>query len=218
MTPDSAGQGEYGATVLRDQLRDAGLYMATFSSSAGAGKTTLMAATLRRLQSRFRVAALVDDLATEYDLERLAQSGIPLQRLARMDGTELDAAAILHALESWDTGPLDFLLLENGGDWSLSGMQDQGESLRIALLSVTEGVERPLHFPDLFQCADVVIVTKTDLSEMADFDWPSAHSNLQEVRPGMDVYQVSSKTGEGMDDYLEYLEARLNEFRAAQLA
>jgi hydrogenase nickel incorporation protein HypB len=214
--PHPFQQNGFQASLLREHFRDAGIFAVTLSSSSGAGKTALMEAALSLLREDFRVAALVDEHATAQDLQRLAQSRVPVRQLHGGRYFELDAARVHQALEGWETGNLDFLFVEIAGDWADCVCSDLGENLRVALLSLTEGDDRPMASPMLLQSADVVIVTKIDLSDLVEFDWPSAHTNIQAIRPGMDVFKISAKTGEGMKEFTEYLEARLLEFRSAQ--
>jgi hydrogenase nickel incorporation protein HypB len=115
---------------------------------------------------------------------------------------------ILNALKGWDTTQLDFLFIENVGNLVCPSSYDLGEDLRLVLLSVTEGEDKPLKYPTIFNSADVAVITKMDLATAADFDEQLANHNLHAVRPGMEVLKVSAKTGEGMTGYLEILERR----------
>lgn len=127
----------------------------------------------------------------------------------------LEAVMVQHALEGWDLNHLDFLFIENVGNLICPSSYDLGESLRLVLISVTEGEDKPLKYPTIFNSADVAVVTKMDLASAVEFDWRAAHGNIQAVRPGMQVLRLSAKTGEGMDEYLAFLTARLEELRTA---
>jgi len=120
----------------------------------------------------------------------------------------LEAAMIQNALSSWDVGPLDFLFIENVGNLVCPSSYDLGEDLRLVLLSVTEGDDKPLKYPTIFNSADVAVITKLDLAQAVEFDSAAAHGNIQAVRPGMPVFSLSAKTGEGMAEFLEFLERR----------
>jgi len=115
---------------------------------------------------------------------------------------------------SWDLSQLDFLFVENVGNLVCPSSYDLGEDLRLVLISVTEGEDKPLKYPTIFNSADVAIVTKTDLAEAVDFNWDAAYGNIQAVRPGMRVFRLSSKTGVGMEEYLQFLASRLAEIRS----
>ena len=110
---------------------------------------------------------------------------------------------------------LDFLFIENVGNLVCPSSYDLGEDLRVVLLSVTEGEDKPLKYPTIFNSADMAMITKSDLAGAAEFDWETAHRNIQAVRPGMQVFEVSAKTGEGVEEYLEFLVARRTEARTA---
>jgi hydrogenase nickel incorporation protein HypB len=109
--------------------------------------------------------------------------------------------------ESWDLGNLEFLFIENVGNLVCPSSYDLGEDLRLVLLSVTEGEDKPLKYPTIFNTADVAVVTKMDLAEAAEFDLAAVSSNIQRVRPGIEIMRVSSKTGSGFDEWLEFLTA-----------
>jgi hydrogenase nickel incorporation protein HypB len=117
--------------------------------------------------------------------------------------------------EEWDLSQLDFLFIENVGNLVCPSSYDLGEDLRVVLLSVTEGEDKPLKYPTIFNSADVAIVTKSDLAEAVEFDWESTRRNIQAVRPGMRVFQLSAKTGDGVEEYLGFLAERLAESRTA---
>ena len=116
--------------------------------------------------------------------------------------------------QKWNLGELDFLFIENVGNLVCPSSYDLGENLRTVLLSVTEGEDKPLKYPTIFNSADVAIITKSDLAEAVEFDREAALRNIQAVRPGMRVFQLSAKTGVGLDEYLEFLAERLAELRA----
>jgi hydrogenase nickel incorporation protein HypB len=125
----------------------------------------------------------------------------------------LEAAMIRTALDGWDVEPLDFLFVENVGNLVCPASYDLGENLRLVLMSVTEGEDKPLKYPTIFNSGDVAVVSKTDLAAAVEFDWDAASANIQAVRPGMPVFCVSARSGEGMDHVLAMLEARLAELR-----
>jgi hydrogenase nickel incorporation protein HypB len=110
------------------------------------------------------------------------------------------------SLGDWSLEDLDFLFIENVGNLVCPASYDLGESLRFVILSVTEGEDKPLKYPTIFNSADVAIITKSDLAEATEFSWETAEQNIQAVRPGMKVFRLSAKTGEGMPDYLAFLE------------
>jgi len=193
------------ARGLRERFGEAGVCVVSLVSSPGSGKTELLEKTLTRLQPEFRVAALVGDLATENDARRLARSKAKVQQIVTGTVCHLDAEMVGKALEGWELRDLDFLFLENVGNLVCPSSYDLGEGLRLVLLSVTEGEDKPLKYPTIFNSADVAVVTKIDLAAAVEFDWAAAEENIQRVRPGMRVLRVSAKTGEGMDGWLAFL-------------
>ena len=146
---------------------------------------------------------------------RLARSQAPVKQITTGTLCHLEAAMVRHALEGWDLNHLDFLFIENVGNLVCPSSYDLGENLRLVLISVTEGEDKPLKYPTIFNSADVAVVTKMDLAPAVEFDWDTAYCNIQAVRPGMQVLKLSAKTGDGMEEYLGFLTARLDELRTA---
>jgi hydrogenase nickel incorporation protein HypB len=187
------------ARALRDRFRAAGVYVVSLVSSPGTGKTTFLEKLLGRLRMRYRVAALVGDLATNNDAERLGRAGVPIRQITTGTVCHLEAEMVKTALEGWTLEDLDFLFLENVGNLVCPATYDLGENLRMVLLSVTEGEDKPLKYPPIFNSADVAVITKIDLAAAVEFDRAAAHRSIQSVRPGMQVFEVSAKTGDGLD-------------------
>ena len=201
-------QNDVIARALRERFRHAGVLAVSFVSSPGSGKTAFLEKTLTLLHPRCRVAALVGDLATENDAARLARSQAPVKQIITGTVCHLEAAMVQNALDGWDLNDLDFLFIENVGNLVCPSSYDLGEDLRFVLLSVTEGEDKPLKYPTIFNSADVAIITKSDLAAAVEFDEAAARRNVQAVRPGMEVFTLSAKTGEGIAEYLEFLEHR----------
>jgi len=193
------------ARELRAEFRKSGVFVVSLVSSPGAGKTMFLEKTLALLRTRFRVAALVGDLATENDAARLARSGAPVRQIVTGTVCHLEAEMVRASLGEWKLSELDFLFIENVGNLVCPASYDLGEDLRAVLLSVTEGEDKPLKYPTIFHGADLAVITKSDLAAAADFDAAAAHANVASVRPGLPVLTVSAKTGEGMDGWLALL-------------
>jgi hydrogenase nickel incorporation protein HypB len=198
-------QNDLLADELRRRFRAAGVYVVSLVSSPGSGKTAFLERTLTLLGQRFRVAALVGDLATENDAARLKRSGAPVKQIVTGTVCHLEAAMVASALEGWNLEELDFLFIENVGNLVCPSSYDLGEDLRLVLLSVTEGEDKPLKYPTIFNSADVAVITKLDLAPAVEFDWEATNANIQAVRPGMRVLAVSAKNGAGMDDWDGFL-------------
>jgi hydrogenase nickel incorporation protein HypB len=207
-------QNDVIARALRDQFRAAGVFVVSLVSSPGSGKTMFLEKTLGQLRPRYRVAALVGDLATENDAVRLARSKAPVKQITTGTLCHLEAAMVQNALADWDLNQLDFLFIENVGNLVCPSSYDLGENLRLVLMSVTEGEDKPLKYPTIFNSADVAVVTKYELAGPVEFDWETAKASIQAVRPGMRIFRLSAKTGEGMGEYLEFLSQQLAEQKA----
>jgi len=187
-------QNDVRARELRQRFRAAGVFVVSLVSRPGSGKTAFLEKALTLLHARRRVAALVGDLATENDAARLARSGAPVRQITTGTVCHLDAAMVQNALVDWQIDQLDFLFIENVGNLVCPSSYDLGEDLRLVLLSVTEGEDKPLKYPTIFNTADLAVITKMDLAEAAEFDEAAAESNIQRVRPGIGVSKVSAKT------------------------
>ncbi|HLJ90166.1 MAG TPA: hydrogenase nickel incorporation protein HypB [Candidatus Angelobacter sp.] len=207
-------QNDVVARALREKFHAQGLFTISLVSSPGAGKTTFLEKTLTQLQPKHRVAALVGDLATENDAQRLARSQAPVKQINTGTLCHLEAAMVEKALEGWDLSTLDFLFIENVGNLVCPASYDLGEDLRVVLLSVTEGEDKPLKYPTIFNTADLAVITKMDMADAAEFDMMAATANIQAVRPGLRTLTVSAKTGQGMDEYLSFLSSQLIECHA----
>lgn len=207
-------QNDIIARALREHFRAAGVFVVSLVSSPGSGKTTFLERTLTQLQPRYRVAALVGDLATENDAVRLARSKAPVKQITTGTLCHLEAAMVQNAMQEWDLQQLDFLFIENVGNLVCPSSYDLGENLRLVLMSVTEGEDKPLKYPTIFNSADVAVITKNELADAVEFDWEAAHKSIESVRPGMKIFRLSAKTGEGMENYLEFLSQQLSENRA----
>ena len=193
------------ARALRARFNEAGVFVVNLVSGPGAGKTALLERTLASLLPEARVAALVGDLATEQDATRLARSGAPTRQISTGTTCHLEAQMISDALEGWHLGELDFLFIENVGNLVCPSSWDLGENLRIALYSVTEGEDKPLKYPTIFNSADAVIITKIDIAEAVEFREAEAIQNINKVRPGIPILRVSTKSGAGFAQWLSFL-------------
>jgi hydrogenase nickel incorporation protein HypB len=201
-------QNDLIARGLRKRFHDAGVFVVSLVSSPGAGKTALLEKILTLLGKEFRVAALVGDLATENDAARLARSQAPVKQIITGTVCHLEAAMVERSLETWKLDELDFLFIENVGNLVCPSSYDLGEDLRLVLMSVTEGEDKPLKYPTIFNSADVAVITKTDLAHAVEFDAVTSNRNIQAVRPGMTIINVSSKTNLGMEQFVDFLKSR----------
>jgi hydrogenase nickel incorporation protein HypB len=201
-------ENDVRARRLRDQFREAGVQVISLVSSPGSGKTTLLERLLTDLEREFRVAALVGDLATENDAARLARSGAPVKQITTGTVCHLDANMVERALDGWKLDALDFLFIENVGNLVCPSSFDLGENLRLVLVSTTEGEDKPLKYPTIFNTADVAIITKLDLAEAVGFDLEGLLRNIHAVRPGMTILKTSMRSGDGLEELKQFLISR----------
>lgn len=205
------------ARELRDRFDAADVFVVNLVSGPGAGKTALLERTLAGLRPKFRVAALVGDLATENDATRLARSGAPIRQISTGTTCHLEAEMIANALEGWELADLDLLFIENVGNLVCPASYNLGEHLRAVLFSTTEGEDKPLKYPTIFNTADVALLTKMDLAEVVEFDRNLAVHNIHQVRPGLPVVDTSSKRDDGLEGWLGFLAGQV-EVQSAPVA
>ena len=201
-------QNDVVARSLRDRFHKAGIFVVSLVSSPGAGKTAFLERVLSTVRKDRKTAALVGDLATDNDARRLARSEVPVKQIVTGTVCHLEAEMVQAALEGWLPEDLEILFIENVGNLVCPSSYDLGEDLRLVLMSVTEGEDKPLKYPTIFNTADVAVITKMDLAAAVGFDRTLAHENIRSVRPGMEIIEVSAKTGEGMEGFFGFLKAR----------
>jgi len=200
-------KNDVAAARLRRRFQDAGVFVTSLVSSPGAGKTAFLERTLRDMSQRRRVGALVGDLATECDAYRLRRSGTPVRQITTGTVCHLDAEMIERALESWNID-VEWLFIENVGNLVCPASYDLGEQLRVVLLSVTEGEDKPLKYPSIFNTADVAVITKIDLAAVVGFDRAALLRNIGQIRPEMEVIETSARSGDGFGQWAALLERR----------
>lgn len=194
------------ATSLRTRFHEAGVRVSNWVSSPGTGKTALLEALLTRAVAEgVHVAALVGDCATDNDAQRLARSGAPVRQIVTESMCHLEADMISAHLEGWDLDVLDLLIIENVGNLVCPTAYDLGEGTRIALLSVTEGEDKPAKYPQLFHSADVVVITKTDIAAAVEWDRDQAYAAIHSVNPTAPIVETSARSGDGVLDLLQHL-------------
>jgi hydrogenase nickel incorporation protein HypB len=205
------------ARRLRDRFQSAGTRVISLVSSPGSGKTTLLERLLTDLRPQHCVAALVGDLATENDAARLARSGAPVKQITTGTVCHLDASMVERALDGWPVEEVDYLFIENVGNLVCPSSFDLGEDLRLVLVSTTEGEDKPLKYPTIFNTADVAVITKLDMAQAADINMDLLIQNIHGVRPGMPIFRVSARSGQGLHELEQFLTATLNKAKVAQV-
>ena len=190
-----------------------GLLVLNLLSSPGAGKTTLIERTAAALKGRLRLGVIVGDLATDNDAKRIRGQDVPAVQITTGTVCHLDAEMVNRARERLPLDALDVVIIENVGNLVCPASYDLGEDLKVVILSVTEGEDKPLKYPVMFKQADLILVSKADLAEAAGFARESAIENLRRVAPQARILELSARTGKGMDAWCEALEAGVRQKR-----
>ena len=193
------------AALNRTLFRDKGVFTLNLVSSPGSGKTTLLERTLRDLSGRLGFAVIEGDQQTDNDARRIAATGVPVRQINTGAGCHLDAHQIMHGIEQFDLDRLDVLMIENVGNLVCPAAFDLGEHHKVAVLSVTEGEDKPLKYPQMFHNSTVMLLNKTDLLPYLEFDLEQCLDYARRVSPGITIFQVSARTGAGMDAWYDWL-------------
>jgi hydrogenase nickel incorporation protein HypB len=202
------------AAELRARFQKHGVLCLNFISSPGSGKTSLLECTLETLPRQDRVAVLTGDIQTENDANRLKRFHFPVKQITTGGTCHLDARMIERHLADWDLEDLDLLLIENVGNLVCPSSYDLGEAAKVVVLSVTEGEDKPLKYPSIFFKSDLLVLNKIDLLPYVPFDIDAAAENARKVHPGMEIVKVSCLTGNGLHEWLLWLEQRRMAHRA----
>jgi len=189
----------------RALFRGKGIFALNLVSSPGSGKTTILERTLSDLSGKIRCAVIEGDQQTDNDALRIAATGVPVRQINTGAGCHLDAHMVGHALEELPIAELEILFIENVGNLVCPAAFDLGEAHKVVVLSVTEGEDKPLKYPQMFHAADVMLLNKTDLLPHLDFDVEKCLEMARRVSPGIKIFRLSAKTGEGMAEWYEWL-------------
>jgi hydrogenase nickel incorporation protein HypB len=199
------GKNDELAQRNRQAFQDRGILALNVLSAPGSGKTAFLERTVADLNNVLRAGIIVGDLATDNDARRLRRSGAPVVQITTGNVCHLEAEMVSRAMGQLDLDQLDLLIIENVGNLVCPASYDLGEEIRVVLLSVTEGEDKPLKYPKAFKTAHVVVVNKIDMAAAAGFDRMAALSNIRRVAPHAGILEVSARTGEGMERWYDYL-------------
>ena len=197
------------ADALRKRLTARGVFLLNLMSSPGAGKTNLILSTIRHLRSAFRIAVIEGDVDSAVDAERVAQDGTQAIQLKTGGSCHLNAAMVEKGLNALPLDALDLILLENIGNLICPAGSDTGANLNVAMLSVPEGDDKPLKYPKIFQTSDAFVVNKIDVLEHFDFQVEAFRRRMDRLNPRAPVFEVSCRTGEGIDGWCEWLKEKV---------
>ena len=206
---DILAKNDAVAAANRQRLADRGIFALNLVSSPGSGKTSLLVRTIELLKGRLPVAVIEGDQQTSQDADRIRATGAPAVQVNTGKGCHLDADMVRRALDRLEPADGSLLLIENVGNLVCPAAFDLGEAHKVVILSVTEGEDKPLKYPDMFHAADLLLVNKTDLLPYVQFDVEAAIGHARRVRPGIEALRVSATTGEGMDAWLHWLDHRI---------
>lgn len=205
---DILAKNDRYAAANRARLAELGVFAINLVSSPGSGKTTLLCRTIEALGAQ-PLAVIEGDQQTANDADRIRATGAQAVQVNTGKGCHLDGHMVGHAMEHLDIAPASLLFIENVGNLVCPAAFDLGEDCKVAILSVTEGEDKPLKYPDMFTAARVALLNKVDLAPHCDVDLDLYEANLVRVNPGLEVIRVSARTGEGMDRWLGWLQSRL---------
>jgi len=197
------------AAQNRERLAGQGVFSVNLISSPGSGKTTLLEHTVDLLKGTLRLALVAGDVQTRNDAERLMRHGVPVEAIETEGGCHLDARQVARSLEAFDVTETDLLIIENVGNLVCPSSFDLGESMKVVLMSVTEGEDKPLKYPAAFRRARALVLTKVDLVPHLRFSVGEALDNAHSINPDLEVFSTSSFTGEGVNVWAGWLADRV---------
>ncbi|MBI4665439.1 MAG: hydrogenase nickel incorporation protein HypB [Nitrospinae bacterium] len=204
------GKNDEIAAANREHLARLSVTALNFVSSPGAGKTSLLVRTLNDLKDEIRFAVIEGDQETDNDARRIAETGVPVTQINTISACHLDAQMVRGAFAEIPLQTVDTLLIENVGNLVCPASYDLGENMKVAVMSVTEGEDKPAKYPKMFRVSSALLITKADLLPHLDFDLPRAVEYARNVNPSLKIFTVSSRTGEGMEDWYGFIRAMRN--------
>ncbi len=206
---DILGKNDQYAGANRSWFQAQGILALNLVSSPGSGKTSLLTRSIQDLKDRYPLAVIEGDQQTSHDADRIRATGVPALQINTGKGCHLDAHMIGHAIESLPLAPRSLLFIENVGNLVCPAAFDLGEAHKVAILSVTEGEDKPLKYPDMFHAADLMLLNKIDLLPYLDFDVEQCIGYARRVNPSIQVLQVSARSGEGLEAWYAWLGERM---------
>lgn len=202
------------AAENREFFRKAGVFVFNLLSSPGSGKTSLLEKTLEKLHDKYRIAVIEGDVQTDLDAQRISRFNVPAVQIVTKGGCHLEANLIQNAVENIDVENLDLLVIENVGNLVCPSNYDLGEHMKIVVVSTTEGDDKPLKYPKMFRVSDVMVVNKIDLLPYVEFDMDTIRKNALTINPNLTIFETSCRTGEGIDQWVEWLSGKIEQFRS----
>lgn len=201
------------ADELRNMFNEKKILVVNFVSSPGSGKTSILEKILPFLRKKFNIAVIEGDLETENDAERIRKTGISAYQITTHGACHLEAFSIKKALENFDLDNLDLIVIENVGNLVCPSSFDLGEDFKIVVISTPEGEDKPAKYPSMIHVSSVLIVNKIDLSEYLEFDIDKCVKYAKNINPDLKVFKTSCKTGEGIEEFVQFMEEKILEKR-----
>jgi hydrogenase nickel incorporation protein HypB len=197
------------AAENRRSLRQHNIFCLNLLSSPGSGKTSLLEQTIARLKDSLKMAVVEGDVQTDNDARRIAKYNIPVVQIVTNGGCHLEAKLVQDALVNFELAQLDILFIENVGNLVCPANYDLGEHKKIVIVSTTEGDDKPSKYPAMFRVAEVMIINKTDLLPYVDFSLAQVRKNAGQINPGLQIFETSCKTGEGLESWINWIRSQL---------
>lgn len=185
------------------------IYVINLLSSPGSGKTSLLEKTLEHLNKEVAIGVVEGDVQTDNDAQRISRYQVPVVQIVTNGGCHLEALLVQNALKNFDLGSLQFLVIENVGNLVCPANYDLGETLKVVMMSTTEGDDKPAKYPAMFRVSDIMIINKIDLLDYVDFDLEKAKAHALQINPKLHIFELSCKTGQGIDQWLSWLRSRI---------
>lgn len=201
------------AEILRQQLKEDQTFMMNLMSSPGSGKTTLLLKTVEMLKSQMAMGVIEADIDSDVDAHTISSTGIRVNQLHSGGMCHLDAGMAKIGLDDIGSKDLDFVVIENIGNLICPAGYDLGQSLKAMILSVPEGDDKPLKYPKMFANVDVLLISKIDACSIFHFDFEAVHERVKALNPDIKMFKVSAVTGEGMDDWCQYLKDQVIQWK-----
>lgn len=196
---------DFVADIIKKEMAKTNTLLINITSSAGSGKTTLMQKTAEKLKDKIKIAVMVGDLETERDADRIRETGIQALQIVTGGICHLEAQMIHQVLDQFDLENIDLLFIENVGNLVCPSSFDLGEDYRVTLMATTEGDDKPKKYPKMFLTSDMMLVSKADLLPYVPFSVEAVIKDAREVNHEIEVLQVSSTNGEGIDEWCDWL-------------
>lgn len=211
VTADNERQAE----TVRQKMKERSVFLVNLMASPGAGKTTTLERTINALKDSYRIGVMEADVDHDIDAKRIAKTGAKVIQLHTGGSCHMDADMTLRGLEKLDVTDLDVVFLENVGNLVCPAEFDVGAAKKVMILSVPEGDDKPLKYPLMFQVSDVLLVNKTDVREVFDFDTDRLKGYVKKLNESMPVMEISAKTGDGFNEWICWLRKEIEEWRKA---